>query len=77
MMTVHNSGNTKATAVWPMDELENVGPFPSYVGSYDNLREVAKAATIDCLEKSGWASVEVTRVTLQGNSFHVSARRGK
>lgn len=75
MITIHNSANTAASVTIHMDEFENLGPFPSYVGSYDNLREVAKAAAADCLIRSGWEGAKVTRVVLKGQSFEVSVRR--
>lgn len=77
MITSHNSGNTAAVVHIDMAEFDTLGPFPSYVGSYDNLREVAKAAAVDALIRSGWEGARVTKaaLTLGGSAFQVNVRR--
>jgi len=77
MITIHNSGNTRAVVRIALDEMDSLGPFPTYVGSYDNLKEVAKAAAVDTMVKSGWSGkVTVTRAVLgdTGMYFDVTVR---
>lgn len=75
MVTIHNSANTEADVYIREDEFPNLGPFDSYVGSYDNLREVAKAAALDVMTKAGWESPTVSSVELFGNGFLVKVVR--
>lgn len=75
MVTVHNSANTAVTVDVTDEELEQVGPMASYVGSYDNLREVSKALVQETMVRAGWKSVRITRVVRTAKGFQVSARR--
>lgn len=73
--TIHNSANTAAAVIFTESELEQVGPFPSYVGSYENLREVSRHAAVDVMTCAGWANARATAVRLTNTGFEVTVRR--